>query len=178
MTRWNDYRIEVLLRRCRSKNSSDRNGTARQFVVDPSFEVPQVIAELDTTGTVLSWYGFGRTRHVQLAGQQSLFFGEDLHSGTRVLYDESVAIQSTYSYDAYGNAIESGSAIEFGYRNEQRDADSGLIFLRARYYDPSTGTFISRDPFVGFQDSPLSLNDTSMQMRIQSMLVIQPDNSL
>jgi RHS repeat-associated protein len=55
--------------------------------------------------------------------------------------------------------METSSTTEFGYRNEQRDADSGLIFLRARYYDPSTGTFISRDPFAGFQDSPLSLNE-------------------
>jgi RHS repeat-associated protein len=28
------------------------------------------------------------------------------------------------------------------------DAESGLIYLRARYYDPATGQFMSRDPLV------------------------------
>ncbi len=137
----------------------DRNGTVSRFVVDPGFENPQVIAELDATNAVLSWYGFGQTRVVQVEGQETLFFGEDLHSGTRALYDTSGAIKSTLLYDAYGNPMSSSNETDFGYRNEQRDADSKLVFLRARYYDPSTGTFISRDPFAGFQDSPLSLNE-------------------
>jgi uncharacterized protein RhaS with RHS repeats len=28
------------------------------------------------------------------------------------------------------------------------DAESGLIYLRARYYDPGTGQFLARDPLV------------------------------
>ncbi len=34
------------------------------------------------------------------------------------------------------------------------DAESGLIYLRARYYDPSTGQFISRDPAVASTREP------------------------
>ena len=32
------------------------------------------------------------------------------------------------------------------YRGEQYDSDLGLYYLRARYYNPSTGRFMSRDP--------------------------------
>jgi RHS repeat-associated protein len=32
------------------------------------------------------------------------------------------------------------------YRGEQYDADLGLYYLRARYYNPATGRFLSRDP--------------------------------
>ena len=32
------------------------------------------------------------------------------------------------------------------YRGEQYDSDLGLYYLRARYYNPNTGRFLSRDP--------------------------------
>jgi RHS repeat-associated protein len=32
------------------------------------------------------------------------------------------------------------------YRGEQYDSDLGLYYLRARYYNPNTGRFMSRDP--------------------------------
>jgi RHS repeat-associated protein len=32
------------------------------------------------------------------------------------------------------------------YRGEQFDADLGLYYLRARYYSPITGRFLTRDP--------------------------------
>src|SRR5580700_3871512 len=32
------------------------------------------------------------------------------------------------------------------YRGEQYDSDLGLYYLRARYYNPLTGRFMSRDP--------------------------------
>jgi len=35
------------------------------------------------------------------------------------------------------------------YRGEQFDADLGLYYLRARYYNPNTGRFMSRDPEGG-----------------------------
>lgn len=34
----------------------------------------------------------------------------------------------------------------------------GTIYLRARYYNPTTGRFISRDSFAGKNEDPLSLN--------------------
>jgi len=39
---------------------------------------------------------------------------------------------------------------------EQRDAESGLVYLRARYLDPITGQFLTRDPLPGTRHNPLS----------------------
>ena len=47
-------------------------------------------------------------------------------------------------YDPFGNSAPT-SLTNFGYTGEQKDA-SGLEFLRARYYDPNLGIFISKDP--------------------------------
>ncbi|CDC18433.1 yD repeat protein [Eubacterium sp. CAG:274] len=55
---------------------------------------------------------------------------------------------STTVYDAYGNKTEDfgiGDA-PFGYCGEYTDSESGFVYLRNRYYDPSTGSFITEDP--------------------------------
>ena len=43
----------------------------------------------------------------------------------------------TYYYDDYGNS----SSVGHGYNEELKD-ETGLIYLRARYYDPSIARFI------------------------------------
>jgi RHS repeat-associated protein len=54
----------------------------------------------------------------------------------------------SYEYDAYGNefTVSGSTPNEFMYRGEQFDSDLGLYYLRARYYNPLTGRFMSRDP--------------------------------
>jgi RHS repeat-associated protein len=50
--------------------------------------------------------------------------------------------------------VNSGTAPRFGYLGEYTDAESGLVYLRARYYDPSTGQFLSRDPITALTRQP------------------------
>ncbi|MCW5939380.1 MAG: RHS repeat-associated core domain-containing protein [Fimbriimonadaceae bacterium] len=50
--------------------------------------------------------------------------------------------------DAWGQ-VRSGSGPNQGYcasLQHRRDAESGLVYMRARYYEPSTGRFLSEDP--------------------------------
>ncbi len=53
----------------------------------------------------------------------------------------------TYNYDAYGNRTCSSCPQynPFGYTGQYTDDESGMLYLRARYYDPTTQQFISRD---------------------------------
>jgi RHS repeat-associated protein len=44
------------------------------------------------------------------------------------------------------------------YRGEQYDSDLGLYYLRARYYNPNAGRFLSRDPEDGNKIIPISLH--------------------
>jgi RHS repeat-associated protein len=44
------------------------------------------------------------------------------------------------------------------YRGEQYDPDLGLYYLRARYYNPNTGRFLSRDPENGKAKIPATLH--------------------
>ena len=51
-------------------------------------------------------------------------------------------------YDAFGNQTSdtTGGYNPFRYNSQYTDAESGLIYLRARYYDPSIGRFMAEDP--------------------------------
>ena len=66
----------------------------------------------------------------------------------------------SYEYDAYGNEFTvSGSTLnEMMYRGEQYDSDLGLYYLRARWMNPLTGRFMSRDPENGDKFDPKSLH--------------------
>jgi RHS repeat-associated protein len=67
-------------------------------------------------------------------------------------------VTGTYAYDAFGPVrAHTGAATEWTCTGEQNDA-SGLEYLRARYYDPAIGRFITQDPVHGFALSPLSLS--------------------
>ncbi|MGA8089064.1 MAG: RHS repeat-associated core domain-containing protein [Terracidiphilus sp.] len=70
------------------------------------------------------------------------------------------AITDTYDYDAFGNKINSTGSTpnNFLYRGEAYDSDLGLYYLRARYYNPLTGRFMSRDPENGQIKVPSSLH--------------------
>lgn len=67
----------------------------------------------------------------------------------------------------------------FGYRGEYADAESGLIYLRARMYDPSTGRFINEDPirdglnwYVYCGNNPIKYIDPSGTIPVETIIDI------
>jgi RHS repeat-associated protein len=96
---------------------------------------------------------------------QVYYYHSDQQGSTRAMTDSSGAVVQTYDYDAYGNpATTSGSVVNpFQYSGQYTDAESGLQYLRARYYDPSSESFISRDPAVLLE--PYSYAGASPQMQ-------------
>ena len=65
-----------------------------------------------------------------------------------------------FTYDAYGNLLETPDyrVTMFLYAGEQYTAATDLYYLRARYYDPSTGRFTALDPAAGSPQDPISLH--------------------
>jgi RHS repeat-associated protein len=69
-------------------------------------------------------------------------------------------LTDTYSYDVFG-ALRShtGSSTNYWqFTGQQSDSTSNLYYLRARYYDPASGRFLTQDPLRGSGLSPQSLN--------------------
>ena len=83
--------------------------------------------------------------------------------------DDSTEVQM--EYDAWGKPIFKQGSNALGlvlialvnsvsYRGYFYDYDTGLYYLRSRYYDPETGRFINADDtaYLGYDASPLSMN--------------------
>ena len=88
------------------------------------------------------------------------YYTQNAHGDVVNLTDADGAITKSYTYDAFGveQNIDDADTNAFRYCGEYYDSESGTIYLRARYYDPSTGRFISRDSYAGKNSDPLSLN--------------------
>ena len=85
---------------------------------------------------------------------------EYLHADALGSITQSTAggsVLASTDYDAWGNASQSGSSRnKFGYTGHQPDGETGLIYFKARYYDPTLGRFIGEDPMEGEASLPLS----------------------
>ena len=79
-----------------------------------------------------------------------LFYQTDQLGSTRLLTDSAGVVRGAFSYDAYGNTVgTTGSySTPLGYAGQYEDAESGLIYLRGRYFDPLVAQFVTRDPMT------------------------------
>ena len=88
------------------------------------------------------------------------YYTQNAHGDVVNLTDSTGAITKSYKYDAFGveQNVDDADDNAFRYCGEYFDAETGTIYLRARYYDPAIGRFISRDSVTGENTDPLSLN--------------------
>ena len=88
------------------------------------------------------------------------YYTQNAHGDVVNLTDSTGAVVKSYTYDAFGveKNIDNSDTNAFRYCGEYYDTETGTIYLRARYYDPEIGRFISRDSFAGKNEDPLSLN--------------------
>jgi RHS repeat-associated protein len=131
------------------------NGVTTRYLVEDDVNptgYPQVMDELAGNGMVERTYTYGLQRISQNQVVNNTwtpsFYGYDGAGSVRQLTNATGTVTDTYEYDAFGNKVNStGTAPNnYLYRGEQYDQDLGLYYLRARYYNPNTGRFMSRDP--------------------------------
>ena len=82
------------------------------------------------------------------------------HGDVTQVVDSAGTVKNQYDYDAFGETIvnEEGTENSIKYTGEFFDESAGLYYLRARYYNPGTGRFISEDTNWGDIKNPASLN--------------------
>ncbi len=77
-----------------------------------------------------------------------LYVHHDQQGSTRLLTSSTGTKEASFTYDAYGNQTghTGTTTTPLGYDGQYTNADTGLIYLRAREYDPATSQFMSIDP--------------------------------
>ena len=147
-----------------------RNCSADSFKCDPfgrrickfsssgtsifAYDGDSLIEETNASGAVVARYSQTQNIDEPLAmlrsGATSFYHADGLGSVTS-LSNTAGALAQTYAYDSFGKQTSSSGSLmnAFQYTGRESDAETGLYYYRARYYDQNAGRFLSEDP-IGF----------------------------
>ncbi|HYG36918.1 MAG TPA: RHS repeat-associated core domain-containing protein, partial [Clostridia bacterium] len=137
------------------------NPTGYAQVLEESTMLPPPASTLAAT-KVYTYGPYGPLSQDQIVGNAwaATHFGHDAHGNVRYLSDAVGQVTDTFDYDAFGSLVgRSGTTPTTRlFTGEEFDPELGLYHLRARYHNPATGRFWSRDSFEGFVADPRSLH--------------------
>ena len=134
------------------------------FVVDPQAALDRVLSRTVSgpTGVSTTYYVYG----LGLIGEETAgvytVYHFDPRGSTVALTDINANVTDSFSYGPYGEALghAGSSTTPFQYNGQfgvQTDP-TGLLYMRARYYNPVTKRFINQDTLLGDIDPGISLN--------------------
>jgi len=134
-------------------------GATTGYVVDASLPYASVVEEYSgSTLTARYDYGDDLVRMDRASGVYYYLY--DGLGSTRQLVGTGGSVTDSYYYDGFGTGLShTGNTVNpFLFNAQQFDVASGDYYLRARYYDPTSGRFLSQDPYSGSNEDPISLH--------------------
>jgi RHS repeat-associated protein len=123
----------------------DGDGLRADLLWDQTGSLPLIVA--DNAGLYVNGPDGLPLTQLTFTGQQRYYHHDQLGS-TRAITDATGAVSARYSYTPYGTPTPDASNTDsrFGYAGQYTDHATGLIYMRARWYDPATGQFLTSDP--------------------------------
>ena len=114
------------------------------------------LAEAETRNggiTYLNFHFFAQGARVATTGTNGLHYNTHDHLGsTKAVTSPTGVIEQKLDYLPFGAERVSikadGFDTRFTYTDQEKDAESGLLYYGARYYDPVIGRFTQMDPVV------------------------------
>jgi RHS repeat-associated protein len=118
------------------------------------------LVEFSERGGLTKYYYAGSRLVARRQGTAVIYYHLDHVNSTRLVTDASGATANQYDYSAYGRKVLNHELAfndkEFG--GSQDEPETGLVYMRARYYDPVLGQFLSADSIVPGLFDPQALN--------------------
>lgn len=147
------------------RTSQTINGTTTYLAWDAAEELPLILSD-GTNSYIYGPSGYP-VEQINNSSGTVLYLHHDQQGSTRLLTGSTGNVEGKCTYGAYGTPTCEGATTPLGYDGQYTSADTGLVYLRAREYDPATGQFLSVDPdveqtrevYVYAKDNPLSYGD-------------------
>ena len=162
-----EYDYDFMGRRISSKDSS---GTTFYH-----YDGWNVVAESDASGTITTRYYYDESEKIMAMEKdgQRYFYQFNAHGDVVSLTDSSGTIVNSYSYDPWGNHLGVSEQVEqpFRYAGYRFDGETGLYYLRARYYSAGDMRFLTRDPIAGDAEEPRAHNRYAYVMNSPVMYI-------
>lgn len=133
------------------RTSKAVNGVPTDFVWNQTEPLPELLQD----GSAYYIYGPEGKPIEQIEGATATYLHEDQQGSVRLLTGEAGSVIGSYDYTPWGNVSgHTGSATSnLQFDGQYTDAETGYQYLRARYYDPATGQFLTPDPIYPITQS-------------------------
>jgi RHS repeat-associated protein len=125
---------------------------------------------LDVSGSSTGAGGVGGLLALANTGGQSYSYFCDGNGNVVDLSDANGGVDAHYQYDPFGNVVNSTGTLQQSYQwsSQETDASAGLVAYLYRFYNPSLGRWVNRDPseedggmnlYAFLDNSPCDNND-------------------
>ena len=140
--------------------------TTTYYALDVAIGLPEVLytsegnTYLHLPSVIMTENATGEVRYLLSDGLGSI----------RHAVDETASVITYKDFDPYGNPLPTAYSLlptPYGFTGEWWEDEAGLLYLRARWYLPETGAFLSRDavesepPYQYVRGNPVNLTDPS-----------------
>jgi RHS repeat-associated protein len=127
------------------------SGTEKRYVVNP---IGTLLAETDSIGNITAYYVYGLGLISKITpSNEAYYYHYDGLGSTIAITDSNGSVVNKYAYDAFGKVLSQAEDIPNPFKYVGKygvmDDGTGLLYMRARYYDPEMRRFINKDP-IGF----------------------------
>ncbi len=147
--------------------AEDVNGATADLTWDTEESLPLLLS--DSSESYIYGPGGLPVEQINNGTEKAQYLHHDQAGSTRLITGSTGTVEGAYTYTPYGAVQEhTGTATTpLGYDGQYTSSDTGLIYLRARVYDPATAQFLSvdpdvmttRTPYTYAGDNPLNIDD-------------------
>lgn len=109
-----------------------------------------------------------------MGAEKVTYYYTDAHGTPLATADASGSVTAVFDYRPYGAQTLGAATTGPSFTSHVTDADTGLIYMQARYYDPTVGRFLSVDP-AGFAASNVLSINRYLYANANPIVFLDPD---